>query len=48
MSADSENPKITRGNWMKYCTVAKRMGRDRPISVEVNGGAHAACALRPV
>ena len=39
MSADSENPKITRGNWMKYCTVAKSMGWDRPLSVEVNGGA---------
>ena len=37
MSADSEKPNITGGIWMKYCTVAKSMGRERPISVEVNG-----------
>ena len=47
MSADSEKPNITGGIWMKYCTVAKNMGRDRPISVEVNGCARVACALRP-
>ena len=32
---------------MKYCTVAKSMGRDRTNSVEVNGCAHVACALGP-
>ena len=32
---------------MKYCTVTKSMGRDRPISVEVNGCARVACALPP-
>ena len=36
----------TGGIWMKYCTVAKSMDRDRPICVEVNGYAHVACALR--
>ena len=47
MSAAAENPKITGAIWMKYCTVAKGMGPDRPISVEVNGYARVACALRP-
>ena len=31
MSAVSEKPNITGGIWMKCCTVAKSMGRDRPI-----------------
>ena len=30
MSADSEKPNIIGGNWTKYCTVAKSVGRDRP------------------
>ena len=46
LSADSVKPNITGGIWMKYCTVAKSMGRDRPISVAVNGWARVACALR--
>ena len=28
-----------RGIWMKYCTVAKTMGRDKPTCVEVNSSA---------
>ena len=42
MSADSEKPNITGGIWMKYCTVTKSMGRERPICVEVNGCARTA------
>ena len=32
---------------MKYCPMAKNMGRDRPISVEVTGRMRVAGALRP-
>ena len=32
---------------MKYCTMAKSMGRDRPIFVEVTGRVRVAGALRP-
>ena len=48
MSADSEKPNIIGGNWTKYCTVAKSVGRGRPISASVVVGARVACALRPV
>ena len=48
MSADSRKPKITGGNWMKYCTVAKSMRRSRPIWTSVVVRARVACALRPV
>ena len=48
MSADSEKPNIIGGNWMKYCTVAKSVGRRRPIWTSVVVCARAACALRPV
>ena len=50
MSADSEKPNIIRGNWTKYCTVAKSVGRGRPVStsVVVRARARVACALRPV
>ena len=36
------------GNWMKYCTVAKSMGRSSPIWTSVVVCARVACALRPV
>ena len=36
MSADSEKPKLCRIG-MKYCNVAKTMGRDGRICVEMNG-----------
>ena len=42
-----KNQTLQGGIWTKNCTVAKSMGRNRPISVEVNGCAHVACALRP-
>ena len=29
MSADSEKPNIIGGNWTKYCTVAKSVGRGK-------------------
>ena len=48
MSADSEKPNIIGGNWTKYCTVAKSVGRGRPICTSVVVGARAACALRPI
>ena len=52
MSADSEKPNIIGGNWTKYCTVAKSVGRGRPIGTSVVVRARArtrvACALRPV
>ena len=35
MSADSEKPNITGGNWTKYCTMAKSVGRGRPIWTSV-------------
>ena len=47
MSADSEKLNIIGGIWMKYCTLAKTMSRDRPICVEVRGCTHVACAPRP-
>ena len=48
MSADSEKPNIIGGNWTKYCTVAKSVGRSRPIWTSVVVCARVACALRPV
>ena len=48
MSADSETPNIIGGNWMKYCTVAKSMGRSWPIWASVVVCARVACAPRPV
>ena len=48
MSADSEKPNIIGGNWTKYCTVAKSVGRGRPIWTSVVVRARVACALRPV
>ena len=50
MSADSEKPNIIGGNWTKYCTAAKFVGRGRPIwkSVVVRARARVACALWPV
>ena len=47
MSADSEKPNILRGNWTKYGTVAKSVGRGRPIwtSVVVRARARASLAL---
>ena len=48
MSADSEKPNIVGGNWMKYCAVAKSVGRSRPIWTSVVVCARVACALRPV
>ena len=48
MSADSEKPNIIGGNWMKYCTVAKSMGRSGPIWTSVVVCARVACALQPV
>ena len=48
MSADSEKPNIIGGNWMKYCTAAKSMGRSRPIWTSVVVCARVSCALRPV
>ena len=48
MSADSEKPNIIGGNWTKYCTVAKSVGRGRPIWRSVVVCARVACALRPV
>ena len=48
MSADSEKPNIIRGNWTKYCTVAKSVGRGRPIWTSVVVRACFACALQPV
>ena len=35
ISADSEKPKVIGGNWTKYCTVAKSVGRGRPIWTSV-------------
>ena len=35
MSADSEKPNIIGGNWTKYCTGAKSVGRGRPIWTSV-------------
>ena len=48
MSADSEKPNIIGGNWTKSCTVAKSVGRGRPIWTSVVVRARVACALRPV
>ena len=48
MSADSEKPNIIGGNWTKYCTVAKSVGRGRPIWTSVVVRAHVSCAQRPV
>ena len=48
MSADSEKPNIIGGNWIKYCTVAKSMGRSGPIWTSVVVCARVACALQPV
>ena len=45
MSADSEKPNIIGGNWTKYCTVAKSVGRGRPIWTSVVVGARASLAL---
>ena len=48
MSADSKKPNIIGGNWTKYCTVAKSVGRGRPIGTSAVVHARVACALRPV
>ena len=45
MSADSEKPNIIGGNWTKYCTVAKSVGRGRPIWTPVVVRARASLAL---
>ena len=39
---------VNMAHWMKYCTVAKSMGRSRPIWTSVVVCARVACALRPV
>ena len=44
MSDDSEKPNII-GNWTKYCTVAKSVGRGRPIWTSVVVRARASLAL---
>ena len=43
-----KKPKHYRGNWMKYCTVSKSMGRGTPIWTSVVVCARVACALWPV
>ena len=51
MSADSEKPNILGGNWTKYCTMPKSVGRGWPIkylNVSRRPRARVACALRPV
>ena len=48
MSADSEKPNIIGGNWTKYCTVAKSVGRGRPIWTSVVVRARVNRALQPV
>ena len=45
MSADAEKPNIIEGNWTKYCTVAKSVGRGRPIWTSVVVRARASLAL---
>ena len=45
MSADSEKPNILGGNWTKYCTAAKPVGRGRPICTPVVVCARASLAL---
>ena len=45
MSADSEKPNIIGGNWTKYWTVAKSVGRGRPIWTSVVVRARASLAL---
>ena len=45
MSADSEKPNIIGGNWTKYCTVAKSVGRGRPIWTSVIVRARTSLAL---
>ena len=45
MSSDSEKPNIIGGNWTKYCTVAKSVGRGRPIWTLVVVRARASLAL---
>ena len=48
MSADSEKPNIIGGNWTKYCTVTKSVGRGRPIWTLVVVRARVAFALGQV
>ena len=45
MSADSEKPNIIGGNWTKYCTVAKSVGRGMPIWTSVVVRARVVLAL---